>query len=141
MRAMPRVLLGLALAIALVACSGLEERMADLRERVENLDLNQALSTVTDCDRLSDVFVGVVREAAGQVDRLAERSGVDATSSEFQAIVDEISVSNYYEWAEQLGCARIQAQLDLVDKLADLQTDTPAGESFVDGVIDNARSG
>ena len=96
---------------------------------------------MTDCDRLSDVFVRVVREAAGQVDELAERSGVDATSSEFQAIVDEVSVSNYYEWAEQLGCARIQAQLDLVDKLADLQADTPAGESFIDGVLDNAQSG
>ena len=125
--------------LMLVGCSGLEGAAADLQARLEGLDLETALEDLRDCDALSQAFLTVVREAVGRVDDF-DGSG-EVGTSEMADIVDEVSVSRYYELAEGIGCARLQAQLDLVDQLRGIDADTPAGDLFLDEMLEQAQAG
>jgi hypothetical protein len=129
----------LLLLTTLFGCSGLEGATADLKARLQNLDLEEALGDLTDCGQLADRFVSVVKDAVGRVDEFGG-SAAEIPAGDMADIVEEVSVSKYYDFAERLGCARVQAQLDLVDRLVDLDAETPAGAGFLDEVIDNARS-
>lgn len=128
------------MAMTLAGCSGLEGVTDDLRTRIGEIDLQETLSGLTDCDRLADRFVGIVKDTVATVDE----TGGDAASipaGDLTDIVEEVSVSQYFDLAERVGCARVQAQLDLVDRLRDVEASTPSGESVLDQMIDTARSG
>jgi hypothetical protein len=127
------------LLVALVGCSGLEGATADLKARLENIDLEQTLSGLTDCDQMADRFVSVVKDAVGRVDEFGG-SAAEIPAGDMADIVEEVSVSQYYDLAERLGCARVQAQLDLVARLSTLDAETAAGDGFLDELIDNARA-
>lgn len=133
--------LGVALVLLLtvVGCSGLEGAAADLQARIEGLDLEAALEDLRDCDAVSEGFLVLVREAVRRVDGFSGSGEVG--TSDMAAIVDEVSVSQYYEIAESIGCAKLQAQVDLVDQLRGLDADTPAGDLFIDEMLEQAQAG
>lgn len=129
----------LVLALAVPACSGLQGATEDLKARIGQIDLQETLSGLTDCDRLADTFVGLVKDTVGKVDETGGNAA-SIPAGDLADIVEEVSVSQYFDLAERVGCARIQAQLDLVDRLSDVEAETPAGESVIDQIIDTART-
>lgn len=126
-------------ALSLTGCAGLEDATATLKESIQGLDLDAALDDLRDCEALADGFVAVVREAVARVDEVGGAGSV--ATSDMSDIVDEVSVSKYYDLAEQLGCARLEAQVDLIDRLRTLDGDTGAGDAFLDEMIDQAQLG
>lgn len=128
------------LALLLVGCSGLEGGIEDLKTRIGEIDLQETMSGLTDCDRLADTFVGIVKDTVATVDETGGNAA-SIPAGDLADIVDEVSVSQYYDLVERVGCARIQAQLDLVDRLAKIDANTSAGESVLDQVITNAQFG
>lgn len=128
-----------ALLLALVGCSSLEGVTEDIKARVGEIDLQETLSGLTDCERLADAFLEVVENTVAVVDETGGEAG-SIPAGDLADIVDEVSVSQYYDLAERIGCARVQAQLDLMDRLVELNAKTGAGESVLDEVIDSARS-
>lgn len=130
---------GLLLCLALVGCAGLENATATLKESIQGIDLDAALDDLRDCAALADGFVGVVQEVVARVDEVGGAGSV--ATSDLSDIVDEVSVSKYYQLAEQLGCARLEAQVDLVDRLRQLDGDTGAGDAFLDEMLSQAQLG
>ncbi len=129
----------LVLSLGLVGCSGLEGVTGDIKAKLGEIDLEQALSGLTDCERLADTYVGVIKEMVATVDETGgEAAAIPA--GDLADIVDEVSVSEYYDLAERVGCARVQAQLDLVDRLVEIKANTAAGESVLGEMIDSARA-
>ncbi len=123
------------LILVLPACAGLEESAADIRARIDAIDVRETLSGLTSCDALSDAFVGLVKRAATGIDDLNEVSGGRVPISDVREAVDELSVSQYFELAEKLGCARIQMQLQLADRILQIDTETLDGELLLEEVV------
>lgn len=124
----------------MTACAGIETAVFDLQATVDEIDLEGAVGSLTDCDELSDAFVNLVGATADRVDDLAESTGTQIPIGDLREIVDELAVSRYYDIAEQLGCAKLQMELSLVEKLIDLQADTNSGENFLDEVLEEVQS-
>lgn len=119
------------LAAVLAGCGGLA-----LPEEIgTDFDLDGFLGELRDCDRLSETFVAVVREAAEDLDTVAERVGGLVPSQDIAAKVDLVSGTAYFEVAEKLGCAAVSHRLDTLDRLRGLNPESPAGESLVEEVI------
>lgn len=122
--------LGLCVALLLAACG------AGLATDGESgIDLDSVLADLRDCDVLSDTFVAVVREAADDLDSLAEATGGRVPAGELAARVDDLTGNAYFEIAEQLGCNMVAQRLDTIERLRDLNPDTDAGDDLVTDVI------
>jgi len=126
-------------AITLVGCSGLQGATDQLLERVQDIDLDATLEDMTNCENLADAFVDLVKDTVDGIDAVATERGVDPPISDLREMVDELSVSRYYDIAERLGCSRLQAQLDLIDKLRSLEAGTSSGGDFLDEMVDAAK--
>lgn len=125
----------IALATIATGCAAAQETAQGWRDRIATIDIDSALEDLRDCDRLSETFVGVVQTAADAVDGLAERTDGRVPVTDIRTAVDNIAVSQYFEIAERIGCARLQQRLDTVDQLRDLSPDTPAGRDFLEEVL------
>ena len=93
------------------------------------------LTDLRDCDRLSETFVAVVREAAEDLDNLAEASGGKVPTGDLATRLDEITGTAYFEIAEQLGCNMVAARVDTLERLRQLDPDSAAGDDLVGDVI------
>jgi len=100
-------------------------------------DLDATLDQVRDCDRLSELFVSAVRTAAVSVDGLAALTDGRVPVTDIEDLVNKISVSGYYDLGSKLVCARVQMQLNTIDRLRSLQdqTETPAGDDFLEELM------
>ncbi len=125
----------LGLAVIIAGCAAAQETAQGWRDRIATIDIDAALEDLRDCDRLSEAFVGVVQTAAEAVDGLAERTDGRVPATDIRTAIDNIAVSEYFEVAERIGCARLQQRLDTVDQLRDLTPDTPAGQDFVEEIL------
>lgn len=122
-------------ALAISGCAGLEATAADLRGRLGDMDVRETLRQLSDCDSLSDTFVKLVQVAADNVDNLSEVTNGQVPATEIRDVVDELSVSQYYEVAERLGCAKIQMELALVNRILEIDADTVEGDLFLDELL------
>jgi uncharacterized protein YunC (DUF1805 family) len=123
----------LAILPMVVACGGVS---IDLPEEIgSDFDFDGVIEDLRDCDTLSDAFVAVVREAADDLDRLAEGSGGRVPAGELAGKVDVIVDNAYFEVAERLGCNAVSQRIETIDRLRDLSPDSAAGEDLVDEVI------
>jgi hypothetical protein len=126
-------------AVAVVGCAGLRGATDQLMDRIQDIDLDATLEDMTDCENLADTFVGLVEDTVDGIDAVTAEQGVDPPIADLREIVDELSVSRYYDIAERLGCSRLQAQLGLIDKLRDLEAGTSGGDDFLEEMVDAAR--
>jgi hypothetical protein len=138
MRALVAVM---ALSLALAACDTVSQSVQGLRDRLADIDIEETLEGLRDCDRLSDTFVGLVGGAADTVDSLAERTNGRIPETDIREAVDKIAVTQFYEIAERIGCAQVQQRLEVVDQLRGLDPDTPAGEDFLEEILRQVESG
>lgn len=106
----------------------------------EDFDIDSVLDEIRDCDRLRDTFIAVVTEAADQLDALAERSGGRVSPPELREKVEAISVNEFFAIAEQIGCRRLQMQVDTVDRLRELDPDGAAGEELIDAILEQVEA-
>lgn len=123
------------LAMSGAGCSSVAESAQGLRDRIQDIDINETLDGLRDCDRLSDTFVGVVRTAADTIDELAAKSDGRLPATEIRGYVDRIAVSQYFDIAEKIGCLQVQQRLDTIDRLRGVETDTPAGTDFLNEIL------
>lgn len=129
----------LVVSVFAAGCAGLEGATERLKEQVQRIDLGESLDGLTDCGALADTFVGLVKDTVDSVDEIAASEGVAPPISDLREMVDELSVSRYYDIVERLGCARIQAQLDLIDKLREIDATTASGDDLLEEMVDAAQ--
>ena len=123
------------LAVVGAGCATVAEGAQGLRDRIQNIDINETLEGLRDCDRLSDTFVGVVRTAADTIDELAANSDGRLPATEIRGYVDKIAVTQYFDIAERIGCLQVQQRLNTIDRLRGVETDTPAGTDFINEIL------
>ena len=61
-----RIVAVVAIALALTSCDTATESVTGLRDRITDIDIDATLDGLRDCDRLSEVFVGVVSDSLWQ---------------------------------------------------------------------------
>jgi hypothetical protein len=61
-----------AMALLLGACAGVS---VEVPAEITEFDFEQVMSELRDCDKLSETFVGVVRQMATDLDELSDVSG------------------------------------------------------------------
>lgn len=131
-----RVLRSTLAATVLLTLSGCGGVTVDLPEELgPDFEIGSVLDDLRDCDMLSETFVAVVREAAEDIDALAEGSGGRVPAAELTSRVDALTGTAYFEVAEQLGCSAVSQRVETVDRLRDLSPDTLAGDDLVGEVI------
>lgn len=113
--------------LTLVTCGGVELPAGG--------DLDAVLDELRDCDTLSETFVGVVREAAEDLDQVAAASGGRIPAPELADRVDTLTSNSFFAIAERLGCDVVAARLRTIDGLRQISTDTAAGDELVEEVI------
>lgn len=124
------------MSIFLVVLAGCGSVSVTLPEEIgSDFDLEATLDDLRDCEALGDTFVAVVREAAGDLDSLAEESSGSVPEARLAEKVDAVTATAYYELAERLGCDAVQQRLDTVDRLRDIDPSSAAGEELVTQVI------
>lgn len=127
---------GFLVAVVLAAgCASVAEGAQGLRDRIQDIDINETLDGLRDCDRLSDTFVGVVRTAADTIDELAAQSDGRLPATEIRGYVDKIAVNQYFDIAERIGCLQVQQRLDTIDRLRGVETETPASTDFLNEIL------
>ncbi|HEY5889935.1 MAG TPA: hypothetical protein VIW94_04445 [Acidimicrobiia bacterium] len=126
--------------LLVVGCAGFETTAADLESRLSEIDVGETLSDLTDCDALSATFVKLVQTAADNIDNLSEVTNGEVPESEIRDVVDDLAVSQYYEVAEKLGCAKIQMELVLVNRILEIDTETADGDLFIDQILEEAQT-
>jgi hypothetical protein len=133
-RAISRTIIISTLCTALLAsaCSSVQERIESLDF---DFDLNAVLDEVRDCDALADRLVGLVERSADAVDELAARSGGRVPETTIRETVDKISVSRFFDLAEQIGCTGLEFRVKAIEDMADIATDTPSGASLIEEVL------
>jgi hypothetical protein len=119
--------------LTLSGCGGLTVNLPD--EIGPDFEIGSVLDDLRDCDVLSKTFVAVVREAAEDIDALAEASGGRVPAAELTSRVDALTGTAYFEVAERLGCNAVSQRVETLDRLRDLSPDTLAGEDLVGEVI------
>ncbi len=132
------LLIGLGLLV--VACAGFETTAADLKTRLSEIDVRESLGDLTDCDTLSTTFVRLVQTAADNIDNLSEVTNGRVPESDIRVVVDDLAVSQYYEIAEKLGCAKIQMELVLVSRILEIDTETVDGDLFIDQILEEVQT-
>lgn len=100
-----------------------------------DFDLEAVLGDLRDCDTLSETFVAVVREAADDVDSMAEATGGRVPAADLASRVDELTGNAYFAIAEQLGCNMVAQRVETIERLRGISPDTGAGEDLVTDVI------
>ncbi len=135
-----RLVAVIAAAVLVAACGAAEGTVQGLRDRIESIDIGATLEGLRDCDRLAGTFVGVVQTAADTVDSLAERSDGRISETDLREAVDNIAVSRYFDIAKGIGCAELDQRIDTIDRLRDLNPDTPAGEDFLGEILRQVES-
>ena len=100
-----------------------------------DFDLDKTLNEIRDCDLLSDTFVGVVRQAADEIDDLAASSGGRVPAPELAGRVDALVQHSYFAIAERLGCNAVAQRIDTLDRLRQLSPSSDQGEDLVTEVI------
>jgi hypothetical protein len=125
----------LAMVMLVAGCASVAEGAQGLRDRIQSIDLEETLTGLRDCDRLSEAFVGVVRTAADTIDELAARSDGRLPATEIRDYVDNIAVSQYFDIAEKIGCLQVQQRLNTIDRLRGIDTGTPAGTDFLTEIL------
>lgn len=128
-----RLLIALLLAFVLASCGSVSVNLPD--EIGAGFDLEATLDDLRNCDTLSDTFVAVVREAAEDLDALAETTGGRVPAAELAERVDVISSTTYWDVARRLGCNAVAQRVDTLDRLRDLSPDSAAGDDLVTEVI------
>jgi hypothetical protein len=121
------------LAVLLTACGGVSVNLPD--EIGAGFDLESTLDDLRNCDTLSETFVAVVREAAEDLDGMAESTGGRVPAAELAERVDALSGTAYWEVARRLGCNAVAQRVDTLDRLRDLSPDSEAGDDLVTEVI------
>jgi hypothetical protein len=129
----PRVARLVLLAVILTACGGVSVSLPD--EIGAGFDLEATLDDLRNCDTLSETFVAVVREAAEDLDALAESTGGRVAAAELAERVDALSATAYWEVARRLGCNAVAQRVDTLDRLRELSPDSEAGDDLVTEVI------
>ncbi len=119
-------------AVLLTACAGVS---VELPSEIAEFDVEQVMSDLRDCDKLSETFVGVVRQMAEDLDELSEVSGGRIAADELGDRVDTVVDSGYFEVAKRLGCNVVAQRVEIVERLRDVDPDSAAGEDFLDEVI------
>lgn len=132
------MLIGLGLLV--VACGAFETTAADLKTRLSEIDVRESLGDLTDCDTLSATFVRLVQTAADNIDNLSEVTSGRVPESDIRVVVDDLAVSQYYEIAEKLGCAKIQMELVLVNRILEIDTETVDGDLFIDQILEEVQT-
>ncbi len=128
-------------AITTMVVAGCGQVAVDLPIDIgEDFDLDSVLDEIRDCERLTDTFIAVVSEGADQLDALADRSGGRVSQPELREKIEAISVNEFFAIAEQLGCRRIQLQLDTIDQLRDLDPEGAAGEELIDAILEQVEA-
>lgn len=135
---MTRVLAVATICLLLASCGGAVEvpRSEDGR-----FDFDAMLEELRDCDALSATFVSVVREAAEEIDRMAEAANGRLPAAELADRVDAIVDTAYFEVAERLGCGAVSHRLDTIERLRRLSPDSESGDELVDEVIRRLKDG
>ena len=121
------------LAVVLTACGGVSVSFPD--EIGAGFDLESTLDDLRNCDTLSETFVAVVKEAAEDLDALAESTGGRVPAAELAERVDALSGTVYWEVARRLGCNAVAQRLDTLDRLRNLSPESEAGDDLVTEVI------
>lgn len=124
--------------MALAACGSVTVTIP--KDIGNGFDLDRTLSDLRDCGTLSDTFVAVVREAAQQLDDLAESSGGKVPSGVLTAKVDVIAKTSYFEIGEKLGCSAVAQRVETLDRLRGLSPSSEAGKDLVGRVMDQVES-
>ena len=123
--------------MALVTLAACGQVSVDLPVDIgDDFDIDSVLDEIRDCD----TFIAVVTEAADQLDALAERSGGRVSPPELREKVEAVSVNEFFAIAEQIGCRRLQMQVDTVDRLRDLDPDGAAGEQLIDAILEQVEA-
>lgn len=122
-----------ALLLTLGACGGVSVNLPD--EIGAGFDLEATLDDLRNCDTLSDTFVAVVREAAEDLDAMAEATGGRVPAAELAERVDVISSTAYWEVARRLGCNAVAQRVDTLEQLRNLSPDSGSGQDLVTEVI------
>lgn len=126
-------------ALLLVGCG---EVTVNLPEEIgPDFDFDELLAEIKDCDRLSETFVSVVREAAEDIDELAEASGGRVQPGELAAKVDVIVQTRYFDLAERMGCNVVSQRVRTLERLRELSPQTQAGTDLVEDVIRDIDTG
>lgn len=129
----------IALTAILSACS--QVSIPDLPSDIgENFDIDSVLDEIRDCDTITETFVAVVSEAADQIDALAERSDGRVDPPALREKIEAISVTEYFQLAERIGCKRLQTQADTIDRLRDLDPSGTDGQVLIDTVLDEVQA-
>lgn len=103
-------------------------------------DLDKSLADLRDCGTLSDTFVGVVREAAQELDDLSASSGGKVPSGALTAKVDVIAKTSYFKIGEKLGCDAVAQRVDTLDRLRGISPSSQAGKDLVSEVLDQVEA-
>lgn len=80
------------------------------------------------------------KPAADNIDNLSEVTNGEVPESEIRDVVDNLVVSQCYEVAEELGCAKIQIELVLVNRILEIDTETADGDLFIDRILEEAQT-
>lgn len=132
-RLLARLSLFASLTIAVAACGGVSVSLPD--EIGAGFDLEATLEGLRNCDTLSETFVAVVREAAEDLDALAESSGGRVPAAELAERVDTLSGTAYWEMARRLGCNAVAQRVETLDRLRELSPDSEAGDDLVTEIM------
>lgn len=121
-----------AMALLLGACAGVS---VEVPAEITEFDFDQVMSELRDCDKLSETFVGVVRQMATDLDELSDVSGGRIPANELSERIDTVVDSGYFEIAKRLGCNVVVQRVEILDRLREVDPDSPAGEDFLEEVI------
>lgn len=127
------------LMATVTACAG---ATITLPEGIDSdFDLEDVLEELRDCDRLSETFVAVVREAATELDDMAASEDGAIPTGVIAEKIDAIAASTYFDVAEGLGCNIVQQRVETLDRLGDLDPESAAGNDLVTDIIRDMATG
>jgi hypothetical protein len=139
-RSLPPSAIRVALVTALLALSALLSGCTAIESRIDgfelDVDVDQILDEVRDCERLAARFTGVIRTAAEALDEYSAANEGRVPATDITTAVDRIAASKFTDIAEQLGCARLQFQLDMIDRLQQLDPESDAGAELIKQIED-----
>lgn len=128
----------LASIILLPACSTIESRIDGLDL---DIDVDQVLDEVRDCERLAARFIGVIRTAAEALDEYSAANEGQVPATDISSTVERVAASRFTDIAEQIGCARLQFQLDMIERLEQLDPDSEAGAELIRQIEEQLSDG
>lgn len=123
-------------AVLLTGCAtSAAEAREKIKEKIDNISVEQVLEDLRDCDKLSDAFVGLVRTGADTVDQLAETTEGRVPETEIREVVDRVAANQFFAIAEKIGCNKLQSKLEVVDQLRGVNPTSPEGDDFLNEIL------